>query len=145
MTYSCGESVHLPEALVEREIVSDGVLPARRGISIIRELPDDPVVDLFYRQGLGRGALQSHEYHTRKREWRFMDFFAIFIISTIANIQNDIDHLVCFFGYILLSLGFTGPAASRQLPVDLRLPGLPGALRASFTNSVRRASQSRTH
>jgi len=60
---------HLAEALVEREVVADGVLegdlPAGLGVAEEGEVVDDPVVDHLQRH-LGEGGL-AHRQHDQLR------------------------------------------------------------------------------
>lgn len=55
------------EALIQREIVPDAILPAlRRGLEI-RKMADDPSVYLLHRQCPRRSRFYSHEDETGER------------------------------------------------------------------------------
>lgn len=56
-----GGFLHLAETLVEGEVVSDRVLPPSRSISKIREVVQNPGINIFHWQGLIAGVLNSHE------------------------------------------------------------------------------------
>jgi len=53
--------VHLLEALVERQVVAHRVLPAGRRSGEVREVLQDPAVDLLHRQPLVGRVLDGHE------------------------------------------------------------------------------------
>lgn len=54
---------HLDEALVEGEVVSNGVLPALLVLAIVREVADDELVDAVQRQPLLWAAANCHHDH----------------------------------------------------------------------------------
>jgi len=51
------------EALVEAEVVSDGVLPALFVLAIVREVANDELVDAVERQSFVRAAADRHHDH----------------------------------------------------------------------------------
>lgn len=53
--------IHLLETLVERQIVTHRVLPASRGACKVREVLQDPPVDILDRQPLIRRVFDGHE------------------------------------------------------------------------------------
>lgn len=53
--------VHLLETLIERQIMAHRVLPASWGTSKIREMLQDPTIDIFHWQPLGWRILYRHE------------------------------------------------------------------------------------
>jgi len=57
---SVGPSGDLNEAVIEREVVSEGVLPPLRISSVVRESLCDEPVDVRQRKHLFRGAPNSH-------------------------------------------------------------------------------------
>ena len=65
-------SAHLLEALVERQDVPNGVLPAAGGALVEGKVRLDPLVDLAHRQALLVRLLQRHENHARERQRRLL-------------------------------------------------------------------------
>lgn len=70
-TLSYGRFFHFAETLVQRQIVSNAVFPSGGRVLVIREMVDDPSVDVFHRQRFDRRVLDGHEDQTRKRVRRF--------------------------------------------------------------------------
>ena len=59
---------HLDEALVEAEVVPDGVLPALLVAAVVREVLDDELVDAVEREAL-LGALHGSQLLTTGHTW----------------------------------------------------------------------------
>lgn len=63
--------LHLAETLVKGEVMPHRVLPSSRSISKIREVVQDPGINVFHRQGLIAGVLDRHEDEAGEGIWRF--------------------------------------------------------------------------
>lgn len=55
-----------PETFIQREVVPDTVLPASGGVLIVREMINDPAIDVFDWQCFDRRVFDGHKDQTRK-------------------------------------------------------------------------------
>ena len=135
LAYLAHASRHFLEALVEGEVVSHRVLPSSGGCAIERELPLYPVVYLLHWQGLGRRALQRHEYHTGERQRRLLRVFPV--VFLVPDVEDDTEHSLrvqlCLSRSLLASSGSPRPS--------LRSSGTT----SNFIDAMRGACESRAH
>ena len=59
MTHGC--FLHFTETLVEGKVMPDRVLPSSGSIPEVREVVQNPGIDILHRQGLIAGVLNGHE------------------------------------------------------------------------------------
>ena len=91
------------EALVEREVVSYRVLPARWGVRKVGEMCDHPVVNVLHRQSLRGAVLDRHEDEAAERVWRFAETDTRGQhITLISNRVRDDGRFVAIFSCFLL-------------------------------------------
>ena len=99
--------------------MSNGVLPSRWSVAVVRKLPHHPVVDLLDGEGLGRGALDGHEDHAGEAERRLDDVPSV--VFPIAGVQDHVDHLIRAsrgpgagaLRSAFAELGLSGPSSDR--------------------------------
>ena len=76
---------HLDEALVERQIVADGILPSLFVVTIVREILHDELVDAVECETLFSAATDGHHDERVVGEWRFLVLLALLIAIFLAT------------------------------------------------------------
>lgn len=84
---------HLHKALVEREVVPDGVLPALLVLTVVREVLHDVVIYTTQGQLSLRAGADSHHYQSIVGEWRLLVLG--FFLSTLRVLCLFLVGLLC--------------------------------------------------